>query len=643
MTASALPRGAENATSARSTAAHALRLLPLLLLSLLLGQAARPAASQSSAAPRRLLATETLGNPVYIVRLKENSVAAEIRGDGNNGNGRNGGGNGGANGRNGQRQKIDRNSQRVKDHVSRVKAQHARVARGAGVPDSDVLYSYAYSTNGLAARLSKEQKRALEADPEVAYVQESKIRKLDVLDSPNFLNLPNTLWKANKAAKLTAAGEGTVVGVVDTGIWPEHPSFQDQATNPYPDPPATWTGKCQTTSDFPKCTRKLIGAQYFIAGFLAAGLTYYDPRDWLSPRDLAGHGTWCAGAAAGNGPVSFGSLNSVSLGSSYGVAPRAFLAAYKVSWYSTKYNGRVITDSDILAAVDTAVADGVDVLSLSLGGMDPSDTYFDDLGYLDAHLAGVVVVKSASNYGPPPFHPSLYRSISNFSPFFLTVGASSISRRYNASLTLGNGTVIYGNGFGGLNMGANTPLIDAAKIPAAGYDASKAKYCKYGSLDTVWVAWRMVVCLYGGGVSNDEKAAEVARGKGLAVLIVSVMLADDASVTRYGTLPAMTLFPPNDAILNEYLLTASPTGTMSYGFTQTTTGTAATMAYFSSIGPLVLPSTVPPPSFPTNDILKPDIIAPGYNLWGAAIGTTPESDRLDAVAGDVGDYDDSYS
>ncbi|CAI5523188.1 unnamed protein product [Closterium sp. Naga37s-1] len=623
MTASALPRGAENATSARSTAAHALRLLPLLLLSLLLGQAARPAASQSSAAPRRLLATETLGNPVYIVRLKENSVAAEIGGDGNNGNGRNGGGNGGANGGNGQRQKIDRNSQRVKDHVSRVKAQHARVARGAGVPDSDVLYSYAYSTNGLAARLSKEQKRALEADPEVAYVQESKIRKLDVLDSPNFLNLPNTLWKANKAAKLTAAGEGTVVGVVDTGIWPEHPSFQDQATNPYPDPPATWTGKCQTTSDFPKCTRKLIGAQYFIAGFLAAGLTYYGPRDWLSPRDLAGHGTWCAGAAAGNGPVSFGSLNSVSLGSSYGVAPRAFLAAYKVSWYSTKYNGRVITDSDILAGVDTAVADGVDVLSLSLGGMDPSDTYFDDLGYLDAHLAGVVVVKSASNYGPPPFHPSLYRSISNFSPFFLTVGASSISRRYNASLTLGNGTVIYGNGFGGLNMGANTPLIDAAKIPAAGYDASKAKYCKYGSLDTVWVAWRMVVCLYGGGVSNDEKAAEVARGKGLAVLIVSVMPADDASVTRYGTLPAMTLFPPNDAILNEYLLTASPTGTMSYGFTQTTTGAAATMAYFSSIGPLVLPSTVPPPSFPTNDILKPDIIAPGYNLWGAAIGTTP--------------------
>ncbi|CAI5463594.1 unnamed protein product [Closterium sp. Yama58-4] len=806
------------ATAAWSNAAHALRFLPLILLSLVLSQAARPAASQSSAAPRRLLATETPGNPVYIVRLKGNSVAAEINGNGNGGNNGNGGGNGGGNGRNGQRQKIDRNSQRVKDHVDRVKAQHARVARGAGVPDSDVLYSYVYSTNGLAARLSKEQKRALEADPEVAYVQESKVRKLDVLDSPNFLNLPNTLWKANTAASLNAAGAGTVIGIVDTGIWPEHPSFQDQSTNPYPNPPATWTGKCQTTSDFPKCTRKLIGAQYFIAGFLAAGLTYYDPKDWLSPRDVAGHGTWCAEAdllrlsfppflpyppisraaagngpvsfgslnsvflsssygvtpraflpaykvsqslhrfsspspipshsqsrsrqrprvlriaqlrpsrrvlqhplhpsppvftlpipfvplhflteprpatapcpsgrstpsssahptasaprasssrtrshspftgsrphppslphpslpilppspipfpfpippsspipraAAGNGPVSFGSINSVSLGSSYGVAPRAFLAMYKVSWYSTAYGGRVIVDSDIYAAVDTAVADGVDVLSLSLGGMDPSDTYFDDLGYLDAHLAGVVVVKSASNYGPPPFHPLLYRSISNFSPFFLTVGASSISRRYNASLTLGNGTVIYGNGFGGLNMGANTPLIDAAKIPAAGYDASTAQYCKYGSLDTVWVAWRMVVCLYGGGVSNDEKALEVSRGKGLAVLIVNVMPADDASFTRYGTLPAMTLFPPNDAILTKYLLSASPTGTMSYGFTQNTGGAAATMAYFSSIGPLVLPSTVPPPSFPTNDILKPDIIAPGYNLWGAAPGTSP--------------------
>ncbi|CAI7828562.1 unnamed protein product [Closterium sp. NIES-53] len=424
MAAAAPLRGARNATGLGSTATQALRILPLLLLSLLLSQAAHPAASQSTAAPRRLLATETLGNPVYIVRLKGNSAAAEIgAGDGNGGNGGNGGGNGRGNGRNGPRQKIDRNSQRVKDHVNRVKAQHSRVARGAGVPDSDVLYSYAYSTNGLAARLSKEQKRALEADPEVAYVQESKVRKLDVLDAPNFLNLPNTLWKANTAASLNAAGAGTVIGIVDTGIWPEHPSFQDQATNPYPNPPATWTGKCQTTSDFPKCTRKLIGAQYFIAGFLAAGLKYYDPNDWLSPRDVAGHGTWCAGAAAGNGPVAFGTLNSVNLGSSYGAAPRAFLAAYKVSWYSTAYNGRVITDSDILAAVDTAVADGVDVLSLSLGGMDPADTYFDDLGYLDAHLAGVVVVKSASNYGPPPFHPSLYRAISNFSPFFLTIGA----------------------------------------------------------------------------------------------------------------------------------------------------------------------------------------------------------------------------
>ncbi|CAI7841044.1 unnamed protein product [Closterium sp. NIES-53] len=293
MAAAAPTRGARVATAVRCTAAHALRLLPLLLLlSLLLSQAARPVASHSAAAaPRRLLATETPGDHVYIVRLKGNSVAAEIGADGNNGNGGNGGGNGGANGRNEQWQKIDRNSPRVQDHVRRVEAQHARVARGAGVPDSDVLYSYVYSTNGLAARLSPQQKRALEADPEVAYVQKSKISKLDVLDSPNFLNLPNTLWKANKAASLTGAGAGTVIGLVDSGIWPEHPSFQDQATNPYSDPPATWMGKCQNTTDFPKFTRKLIGAQYFIAGFLAEGLTYNDPKDWLSPRDANGHGT----------------------------------------------------------------------------------------------------------------------------------------------------------------------------------------------------------------------------------------------------------------------------------------------------------------------------------------------------------------
>ncbi|CAI7865601.1 unnamed protein product [Closterium sp. NIES-53] len=108
------------------------------------------------------------------------------------------------------------------------------------------------------------------------------------------------------------------------------------------------------------------------------------------------------------------------------MAPRARIAAYKVFWRS---RGQVwATEADIAAAVNAAVADGVDVLSLSLGSLEASRTYFHDAVFLNALAAGVVTVFAAGNSGAPRGKPSSYRTICNFSPWYLTVGASSISR-----------------------------------------------------------------------------------------------------------------------------------------------------------------------------------------------------------------------
>ncbi|CAI5494959.1 unnamed protein product [Closterium sp. Naga37s-1] len=270
-----------------------------------------------------------------------------------------------------------------------------------------LLYSYKHTSNGFAARLMPRQAWRLQRHPAVASVRASRVFRRQTSDSPQFLGLPGKVWPA--VGGQSKAGEGTVVGIVDTGIWPEHPSFSDKGLSSQL--PAGWKGKCEQSSSF-RCNNKVIGAKAFYAGFQQSSGRPVLSNDWLTPRDADGHGTWCAGAAAGN-PVSV-------------MAPAARIAAYKVFW--TDGNGDMYaTESDIIAAVNQGVADGVDVLSLSLGGVNPDDNYFNDLSFMRANAAGVFVAFAASNAGPPG-RGGFFRTLDNFAPFYLTVGASTIAR-----------------------------------------------------------------------------------------------------------------------------------------------------------------------------------------------------------------------
>ncbi|GJP58413.1 hypothetical protein CLOP_g23898 [Closterium sp. NIES-67] len=111
------------------------------------------------------------------------------------------------------------------------------------------------------------------------------------------------------------------------------------------------------------------------------------------------------------------------------MAPAARIAAYKVFWTDRSSGEMYADESDIIAAVNQGVADGVDVLSLSLGGMDPNDNYFNDLAFMRANAAGVFIAFAAGNAGAPgQSQGGGYRTVDNFAPFFLTVGASTIAR-----------------------------------------------------------------------------------------------------------------------------------------------------------------------------------------------------------------------
>ena len=169
------------------------------------------------------------------------------------------------------------------------------------------------------------------------------------------------------------------------------------------------------------CCSKIIGARYY-----RTDGTFSD-EDVKSPRDTDGHGTHIASTAAGV-PVGMASMLGLGLGTARGAVPSARIAAYKVCWIDGCF------DADILAAFDDAIADGVDILSVSLGGFN-DENYFRDgvaIGAFHAMKNGILTLTSAGNSGPRP------GSLANFAPWIVSVAATIIDRKFVTKVELGD-------------------------------------------------------------------------------------------------------------------------------------------------------------------------------------------------------------
>ncbi|CAI7762223.1 unnamed protein product [Closterium sp. NIES-53] len=302
----------------------------------------------------------------------------------------------------------------VKAYQQHLLSTHRSALASVGASESSLLYSYGVTANAVCASLTAQQAEELRKRPGVGQVVRAKGKvRVFTTYTPKYMKL-GKMWGG--VGGQGRAGEGVIIGVLDSGIWPEHPSFSDKGYGPVP---KRWKGACTGLS---RCNRKLIGARYFLKGYeaeygkLARG-------EYHSARDAGGHGTWCAGAAAGNAGVVLTDEFGPTAGPASGMAPRGRLAVYKAIWFNASEGyGH---DCDIFAAVDQAVADGVDVLSMSIGSGE--DTYFGDLHLLRAVKAGVFLAMAAGNEGPPPTtqKPFGFRTLSNAAPFYLTVAASS--------------------------------------------------------------------------------------------------------------------------------------------------------------------------------------------------------------------------
>ena len=247
--------------------------------------------------------------------------------------------------------KIDSASTPVRAYVRYLNAKaSSEIAR---IGAARVVHRYGYAFNGFAAKLTDAQAQALKTSSSVVSVVPSELRKLDTTTTPTFLGIakPGGLWSQFDASAVPVKGENVIIGVIDSGAWPEDPSFgdkQDAAGKPvsyvqsgnsvYGAPPAKWRGTCQTGQGFTTdmCNNKLIGARWYVADF-DAGEGTLTALEYRSPRSGGGdggHGTHTASTAGGNANVD-AKIDGIPVGIMSGIAPRARLAAYKVCWEAT--------------------------------------------------------------------------------------------------------------------------------------------------------------------------------------------------------------------------------------------------------------------------------------------------------------------
>ncbi|XP_020235553.1 subtilisin-like protease SBT1.8 [Cajanus cajan] len=467
---------------------------------------------------------------------------------------------------------------------------------------NSLLYSYTNSYSGFAALLDDAQVQELLRSDSVLGVFEDTLYKLHTTRTPQFLGLDTQtgLWEGHTAQDLNLATHDVIVGVLDTGVWPESPSFNDAGMPPVP---SRWRGECESGPDFSAnlCNKKLIGARSFSRGFhMASGGASKEPA---SPRDRDGHGTHTASTAAGS-HVANASLLGYASGTARGMAPLARVAAYKVCWTDGCFA------SDILAGMDHAIQDGVDVLSLSLGG--GSAPYFRDtiaIGAFSAVEKGIFVSCSAGNSGPEK------ASLANVAPWIMTVGAGTLDRDFPAYAVLGNkkrftGVSLYsGNGMGIEPVG----LVYSKGLNQSG------SLCMAGSLDPAKVRGKVVICDRGIN-ARVEKGKVVRDAGGIGMILANTAASGEELVADSHLLPAVAVGKMVGEQIKEYATSdPMPTAVLSFRGTVLNVRPSPVVAAFSSRGPNMV----------TKQILKPDVIGPGVNIlaaWSEAIGPSGMTD-----------------
>ncbi|KAL5099332.1 hypothetical protein RYX36_003659, partial [Vicia faba] len=478
-----------------------------------------------------------------------------------------------------------------------------------------MIYSYTRNINGFAVILDEKEAADIAEHPNVVSVLLNRGRKLHTTRSWEFMSMEhNGVAPTGSIFRKARYGEDTIIGNLDTGVWPENPSFGDHGVGPIP---SRWKGTCQgdDLSIGFRCNRKLIGARYFNKGYLAdAGSDAKYNKTLNTARDYEGHGSHTLSTIGGN-YVSGANVFSFGNGTAKGGSPKARVASYKVCWPPI-IKDEDCYDADIIAAFDMAIHDGVDVLSLSLGS-DAAEYFEDALSIAAFHAVkkGITVVCSAGNSGPKP------GTVSNIAPWILTVAASTLDREFYASVSLLDGQSFKGASFSSpLPENKFYPLISAADAKLDEASVENAALCINGTIDPKKVKGKILVCLRGVN-ERVEKGLSALHAGAVGMILCNDKLNGNEIDNDPHFLPTSHIAYEDGVAVFAYLnSTKNPLGYIHPPITKLNKQPAPSMADFSSRGP----NTITP------EILKPDITAPGVDIIAAySEGISPTELAID--------------
>ncbi|XP_055817041.1 CO(2)-response secreted protease-like isoform X2 [Solanum dulcamara] len=477
-----------------------------------------------------------------------------------------------------------------------------------------VKYSYHHAYRGFCALLTKQEATLLSGYEEVVSVFPDPILELHTTRSWDFLGSYYSTYNYNYHA---SSNYDVIIGVIDTGIWPESQSFDDQHIGKVP---SRWKGVCMEGFDFHKsnCNRKLIGARFYNIEDQDSNITNTSSTTTMvpsrsngTPRDRVGHGTHTASIAAG-AFVPNATYYGLASGIARGGSPSARIATYKACSEGN------CQGSTILKAIDDAIKDGVDIISISIGRSFVFQTDFKDdpiaIGAFHAAERGVGVVCSGGNEGPDSY------TVTNSAPWIFTVAASTIDRQFQSTVVLGNNVSLKGTGISFYTSGHSKtyPLAFGENIPFHPLLTSQARNCMPGSLDAKRVAGKIIVCMNDGwSISREIKKLVVQNAKAKGLILIDEQ--QKSSPFDSGNFPFAEFGKLAGAKILQYINSSlNPLGTIFPANEIRRFKPAPVVADFSSRGPATL----------TENILKPDITAPGVGILSAMIPNDEKGSSL---------------
>ncbi|XP_043714931.1 subtilisin-like protease SBT3.9 [Telopea speciosissima] len=486
------------------------------------------------------------------------------------------------------------------DPTATLKSHHDMLATLLGSKEAaknSIRYSYKHGFSGFAATLSDSQAKAVADFPGVIRVFPNCIHKLHTTRSWEFLGLHSHEYPSDLLSK-TNKGEGTIIGIIESGIWPESESFKDDNMGPIP---SRWKGICQTGQYFSSthCNKKIIGARWFVKGYekaLEKPINTTGSAEYLSPRDKVGHGTHCASTAAGRFVPNV-SYQGLGTGLARGGAPLARLAIYKACWFSGH-----CTAADLLKAFDKALHDGVDILSVSMAPrVLPLDDYVVAMsngigvGAFHAVEKGITVVCAAGNAGPHSY------TVQNSAPWIITVTATTIDRAFLTEITLGNNQTFLGQSQSHIKRKGFDHIVyltDLVIIKLAD-DALNFKE----NIETL-VKRKVVLWFIEPSANNFDRYDIVVKAGGFGIIFVQ----PQNGLLPCHDIPCITVdYEIGTSIVSYIRRTRSAVVKLSEPKSVVGKWVSPRVASFSSRGPSSLSPAV----------LKPDIAAPGVNILAA--------------------------